>query len=79
MTEAAAAATDKVGGARRYRPLDLLDVTAPDSAYAPTDIVAREEHGNEAIVDVLGPDGRHDALRLVRLDGRWRVELDFQN
>lgn len=72
---AAQAATEKVGGARRYGPLDVLDVTAPERTYEPTDVVVRTETDDEAVVDVLGPAGRHDALTLVRTGGRWRVEL----
>jgi hypothetical protein len=73
----AQAATEKVGGGRRYGPLDVLGVWAPKHTYEPTDIVVRTEDGDQAVVDVLGPDGRHDALTLVRTGGRWRVELDL--
>jgi hypothetical protein len=75
VTEAAAAATDKVGGAGRFGPLDLLDVAAPAGSYRPGEIVLREEEGAAAVVDVLGPEGRRDAVKVVRVDGRWRVEL----
>jgi hypothetical protein len=66
-----------VGGARRFGPLDVLEVGAPESTYAPKDIVVREEHGSGAVVDVLGPEGRRDTLQLVKVDGRWRVEIAF--
>jgi hypothetical protein len=78
-TAAAAAATEKVGGARRFAPLEVLDVGAPESTYVPTDIVLREVRGANAFVDVLGPEGRRDTLQLVEVGGRWRVELEFQN
>jgi hypothetical protein len=73
----AQAATEKVGGARRYGPLDVLDVTAREQSYEPTDVVTRTENGDAAVVDVLGPAGRRDELELVKVDGRWRVELTF--
>src|SRR5262249_50465159 len=40
---AAQAATEKVGGARRYGPLDVLDVAAPERTYEPTALVVRTE------------------------------------
>jgi hypothetical protein len=75
----AQAATEKVGGARRYAPLDVLDVTAREQSYEPTDVVLRtkSDDGDAAVVDILGPAGRRDVLELVRVDGRWRVELQF--
>ena len=73
----AQAATEKVGGTRRYGPLDVLDLSTPERTYEPTDVVIRTELGATAVVDVLGPAGRHDALNLVRQDGHWRVELDL--
>jgi hypothetical protein len=77
VSAAAAAATDKVGGARRFAPLDVLDVAAPESTYVPSDIVVRETHGATAVVDVLGPEGRRDSLRMVAVGGKWRVEIEF--
>jgi hypothetical protein len=71
----AAAATDKIGGAQRLAPLDVLDVAAPARSYAPSDIVLRDSDGLNATVDVLGPEGRHDSVRAVKVGGRWRVEL----
>ena len=73
----AQAATEKVGGARRYGPLDVIDVAARERSYEPTDVVLRTENGDAAVVDVLGPAGRRDVLELVKVDGRWRVELEF--
>lgn len=77
LGEAAVAATERVGGARRYQPLDVLDVAVSDTTYAPTDVLARDVHGDRGFVDVLGPDGHRDVLTVVRVDGDWRVELDF--
>jgi hypothetical protein len=75
ISDAAAAATDKVGGARRFAPLDVLDVAVPETSYVPVEVVLRDEAGASATVDVLGPSGRHDSLRTVLVDGKWRVEL----
>lgn len=79
VTAAAAAATDRIGGAQRLAPLDVLDVAAPARSYAPNDIVVRDSDGQKdgatATVDVLGPEGRHDSVRVVKVGGHWRVEL----
>lgn len=74
---AAQAATEKVGGARRFAPVDMIDVAVPESTYVPTRIVVREQTGEHAIVDVLGPDDRRDTVTTVRVANRWKVELDF--
>ena len=75
VTASAAAATDRIGGSQRLAPLDVLDVAAPARSYAPGDIVLRDSDGHAATVDVLGPEGRHDSVRAVKVGGRWRVEL----
>ncbi len=77
VTAAAAAATEKVGGARRFAPLDVLDLAAPEASYVPTDVVVREVRAGAAVVDVLGPENRRDTLNLVEVGGRWRVEIGF--
>jgi len=77
LGEAAVAATERVGGARRYQPLDVLDVAVSDTTYVPTDVLARDVHGDRGLVDVLGPDGHRDVLTVVRIGGDWRVELEF--
>src|SRR5688500_15930289 len=55
---AAQGATNRVGGTRRFRPLDLFDVSGPESTYSPESIILRERTGKHATVDVLGPEGR---------------------
>src|SRR5262249_4398778 len=50
VTAAAAAATDKVGGARRLGPLEVLDVGARAGTYAPSDIVLRDSDAASATV-----------------------------
>jgi hypothetical protein len=75
LTAAAEGATDRQGGPRRYRALDMLDVSANETHYAPSDIILRERAGERAVVDILGPSGKRDALTIVLVGGRWRVEL----
>jgi hypothetical protein len=77
VSQAAKDATDKVGGARRFAPLDVLDVAAPEGVEGAATVLLRDSDGSRAVVDVLGPGERHDSLRLVSVDGSWRVELDF--
>ncbi len=75
---AAEGATNRVGGTRRFAPLDMFDVSRPDWTYSPESVIVRERDGARAVVDVLGPAGRRDTLRLVEVDSSWRVELDFE-
>jgi hypothetical protein len=77
IEKAAWDATQRVGGAKRFTALDVLDVGVSATSYVPTSIVLRESTGDRAIVDVLGPDGRRDELTLVRVDDAWKVELTF--
>jgi hypothetical protein len=76
VSEAAVAAGDRAGESHRYRPLDVLDVGSGEGHYAPTDIVAREIEGDRVTVDVLGPN-RRDAIEVVKVDGRWKIDLRF--
>jgi hypothetical protein len=77
LEKAAWDATQKVGGARRFTALDVLDVGTSATSYLPTGVVLRESKDDHATVDILGPDGRRDELRLVRVTGSWKVELDW--
>jgi HEAT repeat protein len=74
---AAEGATEKVGGVRRFAALDMLDLGASETTYVPSDYQVLSHGGGEASVEVLGPGGRRDVVRTVRVDGRWRIELDF--
>ena len=40
----------------------------------PTDIKVVSEGGDHAVVELGGPTGRAQ-LELVRVDGRWRIDL----
>lgn len=78
LVAAAEGATNRVGGTRRYAPIDMFDVQAPETTYAPESVILRERKGGRATVDVLGPEGRRDTLDLVLVGDVWRVELTFR-
>lgn len=67
-------ATDLVGAAKRYTAKDLISIGASDNVAAPTDITVIEERGDHAVVEIVSPAGR-SRLQLLRVDGRWRVDL----
>ena len=67
-------ATDLVGATTRYSAKDLISIGASEGVAAPTDITVLEQRGDRATVQVVGPSGR-SLLQLVRVEGRWRVEL----
>jgi hypothetical protein len=77
LEAAAEGATQKVGGTRRYSALDMLELGASETTYVPSAYRVLTRSGNEARVEVEGAGGRRDHVRAVRVDGRWRVELDF--
>jgi hypothetical protein len=67
-------ATDLVGAAIRYSPKDLVSIGSSDGIPAPTDITVIEERGDRAVVEVVSPAGRA-RMELVKVDGRWRIDL----
>ncbi len=67
-------ATDLVGAAVRYAPKDLVSIGSSEGIPAPTDITVLEERGDHAVVEIVSPAGR-SRMELVRLDGRWRIDL----
>lgn len=67
-------ATDLVGAARRYAPMDLLSIGSSDGVAAPTDITVVEERGDRAVVEVVSPAGR-SRMDLVKIEGRWKIDL----
>ncbi len=67
-------ATDLVGATQRYSPKDLISIGASEGVAAPTDITVIEERGDHATVQIVSAQGRA-LMQLVRVDGRWRVEL----
>jgi hypothetical protein len=67
-------ATDLVGGAVRYTAKDMISIATGDPGAAPTDITVIDERGDRASVEIVSPAGRAQ-LELVRVDGRWRVDM----
>lgn len=74
LTERARQATDLVGAGTRYTAYDLISIGGAGDLPAPTDITTIDEHGSYATVEIVSPAGR-SRLGLVRIDGRWRVDL----
>jgi hypothetical protein len=67
-------ATDLVGASQRYTAKDLISIGSSEGVADPTDITVLEDRGDRAVVEVVSPAGRA-RLDLVRIDGRWRIEL----
>jgi len=67
-------ATDLVGASQRYAAKDLISIGSADSVAEPTDITVLEELADRAVVEIVSPSGR-ERLELVKLEGRWRIEL----
>ena len=67
-------ATDLVGVAQRYTAKDLISIGSSDGVPDPTDITVLEEHNDRAVVELVSPAGRA-RLELIKLDGRWKIEL----
>ena len=67
-------ATDLVGASQRYAAKDLISIGSSDGTADPTDLTVVEESGDRAVVEVVSPGGRA-RLALVRIDGRWRIDV----
>ncbi|HEY0193945.1 MAG TPA: hypothetical protein VGC42_22665 [Kofleriaceae bacterium] len=67
-------ATDLVGAAQRYTAKDLISIGSSDGVPDPTDITVLEDRGDRAVVELVSPAGRA-RLELIKLDGRWRIDL----
>jgi hypothetical protein len=70
----AARATDLVGAAVRYSAKDLVSIGTSEGIAPPTDVTVVSETVDRAVVEVVSPAGRA-RLDLVRVDGRWLVDL----
>jgi hypothetical protein len=68
-------ATDLVGASIRYAPKDLLSIGASEGIAAPTDITVLEERSGRAVVEIVSLGGERSRLELVKVDGRWLVEI----
>jgi hypothetical protein len=67
-------ATDLVGASERFSPRALISIGSFEGISAPTDITVLEERGDRAVVEIVSPAGR-SRLELVRVSGRWLVDL----
>jgi hypothetical protein len=67
-------ATDLVGASRRYAARDLISIGRSDGIADPTDITVLEDTGARAVVEIVSSLGRA-RLGLIKLDGRWLIEL----
>jgi hypothetical protein len=67
-------ATDLVGATVRYAAKDLISISTSEGVVAVTDLTVLEESGDHAVVEVVSPAGRA-RVDLVRIEGRWRIEL----
>lgn len=67
-------ATELVGGARRFQPLELISLATPGepSRIKRLDV---EGSGDVRYVIVTDVSGRRSRLPVVEVDGHWRVEL----
>lgn len=73
IEERARRATDLVGSSTRFKAIDLLSIGSSEEP-PPTDITTVEQLGDRATVEIVSPSGR-SRLSLIRLEGRWLVEL----
>jgi hypothetical protein len=69
-------ASGYAGGSRRFAPRELLSVaTGSVDQPAPRAFELRERDGSAAIVDIVAADGTRNPIRVVEVDGHWRIEL----
>ncbi len=73
IEERARRATDLVGSSTRFQAIDLLSIGSSEES-PPTDITTVEQLGDRAVVEVVSQAGRA-RLTVIKLEGRWRVEL----
>lgn len=67
-------ATDLVGSSTRYGALDLISLGSSDDVPPPTDLRVVLRDGDRAVVELGGPTGRA-RIDVVRIDGRWKIDL----
>ena len=73
LDDAARRATDLAGGAKRFSPLDMIGISENTHITAPAEIAVKELSGGEARVELVSPNGHRSELRMVELDGQWRI------
>ena len=67
-------ATDLVGASQRYTAKDLISIGSSDGVLDATEITVVDERGDRAEVEIGSAAGKA-RLGLIKLDGRWRIEL----
>jgi hypothetical protein len=67
-------ATDLVGSSVRYSALDLISISSSGDIAPPSDLTVVARRGDHAVVEVVSPGGR-ERVDVVRVDGRWRIDL----
>ena len=67
-------ATDLVGATQRYSAKDLISIGASEGGTSQTEITVIDERGDRATVQIVSASGRA-LLQLIRINGRWRIEL----
>lgn len=75
LEAAAKRATDLVGGSQRYSALDMISVGRSSETPPPKDFVLEERGEERAVVVVIGASGERARVTVVRVNGRWLIEL----
>jgi hypothetical protein len=75
LDAAAKRATDLVGGSERYSPLAMISVGRSRDLPLAKDFVVKERSESRALVEIVGPMGDRAEVTVVRVDGRWHIEL----
>jgi len=68
----------RTGGTRTLRPEDLVTVGWLPPAWEPAGTRLLRNDGAEAEVEVYSASGERQAIRTVREDKTWKVELPFR-
>jgi hypothetical protein len=74
LEERAQNATSLVGASVRYSAFDLISIGSFDDQPAPSEMRIVEQYGDKAVVELESPAGKA-RLSLVKIDGRWRIDL----
>jgi len=75
LDDAARRATDLAGGAKRFSPLDMIGISENTHITPSTEVVVKERRDGQARVELVSPSGQRSELRMVEIDGHWRIEL----
>lgn len=68
----------KSGAARLLKPEDLVTVGWVPPAWEAASIHEQKRSGDEADVEVASAGGDRQSVRVVREEGRWKVELPLR-